>query len=296
MVALTIDLAQRVGISDSGLWTAWFEAMRELPGNPHGIEIKQVGRAILLHAHAMPTAYYNRVLDVGPDELHVLDEITGFYYERATPCRIDLNPFRCSDELLDGLVQSGFQPASLQTNLYGKASRRRSSQPGVRVRAVRADEVSFFADLYESAYHCGEPTRSRMARFRTDSIRARYGRPGWHFYLATVDGAPAGGGILFVQDGVASLAGGATVPKLRNRGVQGAVLGRRIADAAGLGCDLVVSRCGVGTISQRNLERAGLATAYTKIIWESRWSRASAARPERDARPPAARMESLLGS
>ena len=141
--------------------------------------------------------------------------------------------------------------------------------PGVTVRPVKSKELAFYARLYEHAYH-GEKAPKRLSRFRTDSIKARFASPEWRFYLTLVDGVPAGGGALHVKDGVASLAGGATMFTLRGRGCQLALLNRRLVDAAELGCELVVSRCAVGSISQRNMERAGLQTAYTKSIWEPR--------------------------
>ena len=66
---------------------------------------------------------------------------------------------------------------------------------------------------------------------------------------------------------VATLAGAATTPTLRRRGVQTALLHHRLTEAAASGSRLVVSRCGVGSPSQRNMERAGLGTAYTKVVW-----------------------------
>jgi hypothetical protein len=35
-----------------------------------------------------------------------------------------------------------------------------------------------------------------------------------------------------------------------------------------LGATLVVSRCRANSTSQRNMEKAGLVTAYTKVVWE----------------------------
>jgi hypothetical protein len=66
------------------------------------------------------------------------------------------------------------------------------------------------------------------------------------------------------------LAGGATIFTLRGRGCQAALLEQRLLDASAAGADLVVSRCAVGSISQRNIEKAGLVPGYTKSIWQAR--------------------------
>ena len=99
------------------------------------------------------------------------------------------------------------------------------------------------------------------------AVRAWFGRPGWRLYLALVDGTPAGSAALTVDAGLGYLANAATLPAMRGRGCQTALLARRIADAAAAGCDTVASLAEFGTGSQRNLERAGLRVAFTQAVW-----------------------------
>ncbi len=73
--------------------------------------------------------------------------------------------------------------------------------------------------------------------------------------------------MLHVADGAASVTNGLTVPALRNRGCQTALLHRRIAYAALMGCDLLVSQCPPGGSSQRNQLRAGFQLAGTEAWW-----------------------------
>ena len=245
-------------------------AVRALPGNRYGVEIDERGPLTALHVREIPTPYYNRVLGITPTFVDGACEMIESYRERFTPCRVDVNPFYSSPTLLTRLNSRGFHPSEFQTNLWGDPTIVEPvNVPGVSVREVRPEEVSFFALLYERAYYGGKAPK-RLSRFRMESIKARYSHPDWRFYLTLADGVPAGGGALHISDGVASLAGGATMYTLRGRGCQLALLNRRLMDAAELGCELVVSRCGVGSVSQRNMERAGLQTAYTKSIWEPR--------------------------
>ena len=103
----------------------------------------------------------------------------------------------------------------------------------------------------------------------------RFAKDDWHFFMVSVDGIPAGGGAVHIQDGIATLAGGATVPTMRGRGCQGVLLQARIDAAIEAGCELVIGRCAVGSVSQRNMERAGLETVFTKTIWQHRWPAAT---------------------
>jgi GNAT superfamily N-acetyltransferase len=87
-------------------------------------------------------------------------------------------------------------------------------------------------------------------------------------YLARVDGAIAGGGTLVLRDGVAGLFGASTLSSFRKRGVQTALLRRRMARAAEAGCDLVVCLAQPGSTSQRNVVRHGFAVLYTRVKFE----------------------------
>lgn len=269
MIATT-DLAERLAQADAALWVDWMHAVRDLPGDPHGVDVATFDTVTALHVHGAPVPYYNRILGLTDGHGAMIDEMLGYYNERFTPCRVDVNPFYSGPSLLMALNDRGFHPSEFQTNLYMEPFEVEPVQvPGVQVREVRPKEATFFSRLYDRAYH-GDRSPKRLARFRMDSIRARIGRPGWRFYLALVDGVPAGGGALFIKDGVGHLAGGATMFTLRGRGCQKALLNRRLLDAQAAGCEIVVSRCGVGSSSQRNMERAGLRTAYTKSIWQAR--------------------------
>src|SRR5436189_180221 len=65
-----------------------------------------------------------------------------------------------------------------------------------------------------------------------DEARASVERWNARLYVAFVDGDPAGAGALSILDGVGHLANVATIPALRGRGVQTALIRRRIRDAA----------------------------------------------------------------
>ena len=269
VITSPLEVARALVRSDTDLWTAWFHAVQSIPTNPYGIEIHRFGSTTVLFTDAIPLSYYNRCMGLGPDDVGQIDDIVLFFRERATPFRFDLNPFVTTELIRSRLEVHGIAPTEHQTNLYGEAEpAHRHAAPGVRIRPVRATEIDFFAHLYERAYHHGRPISPRLSIFRKDGIRARFGMPGWHFCMALVDGLPAGGGLMHVDGHIASLAGGATVFTLRGRGCQSALLRFRIEQARTLGASLVVSRCRANSTSQRNMERAGLKTAYTKVVWE----------------------------
>jgi hypothetical protein len=70
-----------------------------------------------------------------------------------------------------------------------------------------------------------------------------------------------------VSDGIGYLANAATLPAGRQQGAQQALIHRRLRDAAASGCELFLTMATPGSVSHRNLERAGLGVAYTKVVW-----------------------------
>jgi GNAT superfamily N-acetyltransferase len=70
-----------------------------------------------------------------------------------------------------------------------------------------------------------------------------------------------------IHDGVALFGGSATVPELRRRGLQAALVHKRMHYAFDHGCDLAMMVAQPGSDSQRNAERKGFRIAYTRTKW-----------------------------
>jgi GNAT superfamily N-acetyltransferase len=83
-------------------------------------------------------------------------------------------------------------------------------------------------------------------------------------YLARVDGVAAGGGAIFVRDGIAGLFGASTLVEFRRRGVQRELIRVRLDAARHAGCEIALAFARPGSISERNLLRNGFAVAYTR--------------------------------
>jgi GNAT superfamily N-acetyltransferase len=86
-------------------------------------------------------------------------------------------------------------------------------------------------------------------------------------FIGEVDGQPGAAGALCMHEGVALFAGAATVPEMRRRGLQGALLEERMRYAFHHGCDLAMMVAEAGSESQRNAERQGFLVAYTRLKW-----------------------------
>jgi ribosomal protein S18 acetylase RimI-like enzyme len=90
--------------------------------------------------------------------------------------------------------------------------------------------------------------------------------PGFQRYCAWIDGELAGTATLRIDDGLAQLCGAATLPAFRRRGVQTALLRRRLADAAAAGCDTALMTTSPGTKSQENGFKQGFGLLYVRAL------------------------------
>lgn len=89
---------------------------------------------------------------------------------------------------------------------------------------------------------------------------------GFEQYLARRQGTIAGGASFRIHEGVAQLAGAATLPDHRRRGVQSALLAHRLCEAGRRGCDIAVVTTQPGSKSQENVQRAGFEVLYTRAV------------------------------
>lgn len=85
-------------------------------------------------------------------------------------------------------------------------------------------------------------------------------------YVARVDGQVAGGASARFDTGVVQLAGSATLPRFRRRGIQTAFLRARLADGLRAGCDVAVVTTAPGSKSQQDVQRQGFALLYSRAL------------------------------
>ncbi len=174
---------------------------------------------------------------------------------------VDLCPV-ADQSLIDVLLARGYGVAEVENVLVRPLREGFPAADGhgqeVQIRPARPDEAELWARIVGQGFAGDVPVSDEAVRFGMSFFGAGRSRP----YLAFVDGKPAAGGGMGVRDGLVSLFGAATVPEFRNRGVQTAMIRRRIADAPG--CDLARTCTRPGTTSQRNAERLGFRVVYTK--------------------------------
>jgi GNAT superfamily N-acetyltransferase len=182
-----------------------------------------------------------------------LGTIERFFLDRGAPVAHEVSPF-AGVAALDLLCARNYRPVEISSVLYRTVERLAAVRTGVRAREIRPEEAGLWSEI---------SARGWGLEFGA-MISARAQSP---CFLGEVDGQPGAAGALCIHEGVALFAGASTVPELRRRGLQGALLEERMRYAFDHGCDLAMMVAEAGSESQRNAERQGFQVAYTRLKW-----------------------------
>jgi GNAT superfamily N-acetyltransferase len=166
---------------------------------------------------------------------------------------------------LGPLGARGYRPIELSTVLHQPVvmTTLPALAPPMRVRMVGPEETELWAATSSAAWG-GTP---ELAEFMLHFGRIAATATGCVAFLAEWDGEPIATAAINIHQGTALLAGAATIPAWRGRGVQSALLRARLHHAASLGCDLAMMVAEPGSSSQRNAERQGFRVGYNRIKW-----------------------------
>ena len=228
-----------------------------------GIEIAQFAEAVAFHMPANNDPLFNRVLGFDENSIQSLDAILDWHAQRNTPCRFEIISDASSQTVEEVLTHRGFSSRAVESFLCSAPFRSPLPVQDVQICKLALDDLDEFASAFLAVYP-SEPSVEPLVR---TCLKAQYSQPGWHCYLARLEGEVAAFGAMRVQSGVASLISSATLPHLRRRGCQTALLQRRMADAADLDCDLVFSHAACESTSQHNMQRLGMRLLAPKLVW-----------------------------
>jgi GNAT superfamily N-acetyltransferase len=191
-------------------------------------------------------------------------EMEEFFKSRGTSTMHEVCP-HAGVAVLEMLCGRGYVPMEVSNVLY-RAVETPGAAPGdgIRVRTVGAHEAELWGAVSARGWTHQNPELEGFMRQMGALCVAREQSP---CFLAELDGVPGAAGGLVLHEGVALFAGAATVPELRRRGLQGALLAERMRYAAEAGCDMAMMVTEAGSESQRNAERKGFRVAYTRMKW-----------------------------
>lgn len=224
-------------------------------------------------AFAEPGAPFNKVVGLGfggvPAEGD-MDEIERAYAAHGSPTQVELSTL-ADPQIAELLGSRGYRVVAFEDVLGRRlGGNPEEGPPGVTVRPASTDELDAWVDvLVEGFAHPdseGVPAPEDFPRDVVDRAERDFAEAGVTPYVALMDGRVVGAGCLCVTDGVAQLAGAATVPTHRRRGVQTALLNFRLRAAGRAAADIAVVTTAPGSPSQRNAQHRGFELLYTRAI------------------------------
>jgi GNAT superfamily N-acetyltransferase len=199
--------------------------------------------------------------ELSADSLGVIER---FFLDRGAQVDHEMSP-HAGIGALSLLCSRGYRPIEISNVMYRPVERPTEEDHGnIRVRVTRPDEAPLWADTTARAWAHEHP---ELLGFLRESGAISSARRDGSCFLAEWDGQPAASGALCLHEGVALFAGAATIPEMRRRGLQSALLRERMRYAFDHGCDLAMMVAEAGSDSQRNAERQRFQIAYTRIKW-----------------------------
>jgi ribosomal protein S18 acetylase RimI-like enzyme len=261
----SLDLVQRTLAADIAYTISRMKVLESIPGNPIGIAYRWFDEAAVALMARLPA--FCRVVGLRAGHAHHIEPLARWYCEHAIKPTFELVPGMCDVSLGRELARLGFYQSGFHASLIGTPTR---TPPAAGPFEVERVETAEMMEDYLTAYVAGWGIPEKdHAQFKAN-VRPWPEQAGWSLYVARVDGRPAAAATLYVHDGIGYLADSATDPAFRRRGLQQAMLRRRISDAGAAGADIVFSGAEPFSSSHRNMERAGLRLQFVRAKWTVR--------------------------
>ncbi len=248
-------------------------ALAALPGNPFGVEVRPFGAGFGVACkirHPMLRSK-NRIHGFGAEDLDGLDDLLRFYQADGLPCSLSVLHGEMTEALFARLASVGLWSAGNGTvpAIVPDGCAAANVPPSVTIRHSGPKEKELYLDLFQQAFaDRGEAAPEyRAIQWAEDAL------PGGARYIAEAGGKPVGMASFPILDGVGYFGPGGVLPEYQRRGIQTAMIRRRLADAPRLGCDLALGGGSMNTTTYRNFERAGLRLIPMGMHWATRADR-----------------------
>jgi GNAT superfamily N-acetyltransferase len=194
-----------------------------------------------------------------------LDTVEHFFLDRGAHVHHEVSPF-AGVAALNLLCTRQYRPIEISNVLYRPVEKPAAEDRGnIQVRVTGSAEAQLWNNVSARGWTHEHP---ELRDFLLEAGGISSAREHSICFLAEFDGQPGAAGVLCLHEGVALFGGSATVPDLRRRGLQAALLEERMRYAFEHGCDLAMMVAEAGSDSQRNAERKGFRIAYTRFKWQ----------------------------
>ncbi|MEM8875193.1 MAG: GNAT family N-acetyltransferase [Planctomycetota bacterium] len=256
---MSVDLSKPAGIAEAEQLRI-VRVMTEL--TYEHIDING-GAACYLH----PGSWMNNTHGLGhrgPIDAEVLEQVTAFYAERGVPAQLDL-AHTVAMPALPVLAEAGYRMSDID-DVYRLDLPAKLPEPdaSIVVREVSRAEAGEAWLLLSHRAACGDEQAEPTAA-EAEETRRVMEHPRSRLFVAEIDGVPVGTAGLETADPVAALFAGATLPSVRRRGVQRALIIARLRAANASGCAVATIGSEPAGPTARNVERLGFTLGFVRF-------------------------------
>jgi hypothetical protein len=268
MLFSDLALSKRLERAEGRACASFAEAQRELHPKSSAEWIRCAGALAVFNGVDSPVTQSFGLGLFEELDAAALDQVERFFFDRGAAAVHEVSPL-AGVAAMELLCARKYKPIEISSVLY-RVVEQGAEQPAdqasgsVTARVIDADEADLWADISARGWSSEYPEMLETIRGFGAIAAARRDSP---CFLAEIDGEPGAAGVLGIHDGVALFGGSSTVPELRRRGLQAALLQERLRYAFERSCDLAMMVAAVGSESQRNAERKGFRIAYTRTKW-----------------------------
>jgi GNAT superfamily N-acetyltransferase len=259
------ELVQRLERCEIAAWGDFYRSAPETSRRACAVQLQRVAGASIAIAANVDVLALNRAEGLGlerPATADDIDEILRMYTSAHVPrFFVQLAPSAQPADMVALLENKGFSHYNNWVKLYRDVSPPPYVSTDLEVKLIDATHAAEFGRIVTSCFGWPESME--------DWVAALVGRSGWRHFAAFHGSKPVATGSLFVDGDCGWIDFATTLPDYRGRGGQGAILTRRIRDAAELGCSTIVvetaeDRPDKSAPSYRNQIRYGFKVAYVR--------------------------------
>ena len=269
MIFADLELSRRLERAESHAGKEFAESRSRLHPESQSTWTEYAGAVVIFDGPDSPvTQTFGLGLfeDIRPDSL---DTIEQFFQQRGAPVLHEVSPY-AGIATLDLLSIRGYRPIELSTVMYMHTDpvipgTSHATSGEINVRVAVTEDAALWADLSAQGWASDYPEMESSIR---DFGSLAFARSSTVNFLAEIDGIAGATGSLCLYEDVALFGGASTVPAMRHRGLQSALLSTRMTYAYESGYKLAMMVTAVGSQSQRNAERTGFHIAYTRTKWK----------------------------
>jgi hypothetical protein len=259
------ELASHLELHEAEAWEDFHRAAPGEMATAAGIRAVRLRSGVVGMTASVDVLAFNRVVSLGfggeVDE-SLIDETIALFQEQNVPrFFVQVCPLAQPAALPQWLRQRGFQHYNNWVKLYRDAQPMDPVKTDLRVEQIGSEMGDVFADILVTSFEWSPDLKPWVA--------ASVGRDGWRHYLAFDGNTPMATAAVYCRGEYGWIDFASTLPGYRGRGGQAALLERRIADSAELGCKWLVVETAEETPekpapSYRNMRRYGFDVAYVR--------------------------------